>query len=140
MEHDNKKKSPYKGLFIQIFFYIVVPTLSFILFHWAINEYQTEFTKEHNLLSAVILSLIIGFLFTASTFIAGVAKQPFKVTKNRMAEFVANSKLSVGFAIKNYFYDIKENGIVFLIYFSIFAGEGFFLVKFMAEYYTLYIA
>ena len=140
MEHEHKENSPYKGFGVQIFFYLLVPTLSFLLFNWAITQFQGVQNKEQNFLSAMILALLIGFLFTSSTFIAGVAKQPFQVLKDRMAEFVQNAKLSLGFAFENYFYDMRKNGVVFLVYFSIFFLETFFLVKFAIDYYLLYWA
>ena len=48
MEHEHKENSPYKGFGVQIFFYLLVPTLSFLLFNWAITQFQGAQNKEQN--------------------------------------------------------------------------------------------
>ena len=124
MEHDNKQRSPYKGILVQVFFTVLIPLVLLVLFYFVINKYQGNYEQEQNSLTAIVLATGIGTLFNCSCIIAGIVTPSYLVFKNRVLEFFENTKLSFSFAVKSYFYDMKENGVVFLIYFLMYFLEA----------------
>lgn len=124
MEHDNKQRSPYKGILVQVFFTVLIPLVLLVLFYFVINKYQGNYEREQNTLTAIALATGIGTLFNCSCIIAGIVTPSYLVFKNRVLEFFENTKLSFSFAVKSYFYDMKENGVVFLIYFLMYFLEA----------------
>ena len=71
------------------------------------------------LYSSLAFGFGVGFLFQFSCVIAGLFKGTLKVVLKRLKEFFSNLSISVKFAYKYYFENIKEEGIVFWIFFTI---------------------
>ena len=67
---------------------------------------------------------------------AGLFKGTFSVVWERTKEFFSNLSISLKFAVKYYFENIKEYGIVFWIYFDILsitlAVTIYFVIKFIS--------
>ena len=118
MEHIGKEKSPYHGVFLSSLMLVSVPTLLFILFHYLISKYQ-HFEQDFNTYSAMVIGFGVGFIFQFSCVFAGLTKGTLSVVVRRVAEFFSNLTVSPKFAFKCYIADVKENGIVFWIYFII---------------------
>ena len=57
-----------------------------------------------------------GFLFMISFIIAGGLKNSFSIVLERWSDFIENLQISFGFAIKDYFTHIKDEGMVFWLY------------------------
>ena len=118
MEHVGKEKSPYHGVLLSSIILIIVPIAIYLLFNYYITKYQ-KFEEEFNAYSAVVLGFGVGFIFQFSCVIAGLTKGTLSVVLSRIGELFSNLSISPRFALKCYIADIKENGIVFWIYFII---------------------
>jgi hypothetical protein len=51
-----------------------------------------------------------------SFIIAGGLKNSFSIVQERWADFIENLKISFGFALKDFFTHIKNEGMVFWLY------------------------
>ena len=138
MEHDHKQQSPYNGFLVQCFFLVIVPAICFLIIYSVFESFKPNSHHQHNLLASQIFASLIGVLFTTSCAIAGAFKGAFKVVKDRVKEFFENVTLSFSFAVKNYFADMKQNGIVFLVYSLIFAGEIYLFLQGLYLYMDLF--
>ena len=118
MEHVGKEKSPYHGVLLSSLLLISVPVLLFLLFKYVIMKYQ-DFEKDFNTYSAMVIGFGVGFIFQFSCVFAGLTKGTLSVVVRRVANLFDDLSISVKYAFKCYLADIKENGIVFWIYFII---------------------
>jgi hypothetical protein len=118
MEHVGKEKSPYHGVLLSSLLLISVQVLLFLLFKYVIMKYQ-DFEKDFNTYSAMVIGFGVGFIFQFSCVFAGLTKGTLSVVVRRVANLFDDLSISVKYAFKCYFADIKENGIVFWIYFII---------------------
>lgn len=112
---DGIKKNPYKGIIITCVLLIAVPLGMYFLFKNIIFKNQLNFSDELNQASAVFLGFGVGFIFQLSCIWMGLVKGSFKVVVKRFFDFIANLSISFKFAIKLYWDDIVENGVVFWI-------------------------
>ncbi len=138
MEHEGKNESPYRGVVVQCALLIGIPLVCYFLFYLALNAYQSSNAAHINKITARMIALIIGILFYFSCVIAGAFKKAFEAVKMRISEFFSNTVLSFGFAVKNYFKDMKEGGVVFLIYAAIFVAEIVGLIITFSQYFAYY--
>ncbi|MBQ8624037.1 MAG: hypothetical protein IJ424_06685 [Oscillospiraceae bacterium] len=113
---EGKNKSPYHG-FWAILFAIVFMTLfiNVIVFTILLNLGGKD--TELNLASAKAIGFGLSVVFYVILFISGVFDYSMSIVGQRISEFFSNLQISFGFAVKNYFWDIKHNGVAFLIYF-----------------------
>ena len=118
MEHVGKEKSPYHGVLLSSLLLISVPLLLFLLFKYVIMKYQ-RFEEDFNTYSAMVIGFGVGFIFQFSCVYAGLTKGTLSVVIRRVANFFDDLSISIKYAFKCYIDDIKENGIVFWIYFII---------------------
>lgn len=116
MEQMGKEKSPYHGVLINCIFLSGVPTFFYLLVRSVIMKYQ-DFEYDFNNYSSMVIGFGAGFLFQISCVVAGLTKGTFSVVVRRVANLFEDLSVSFRFAIKFYISDIKENGIVFWIYF-----------------------
>lgn len=116
MEHFGKEKSPYHGVLLSSILLGLVPILLFLLFRGLIIKYQ-KFEEDFNTYSAMVIGFGVGFIFQFACIFAGLTKGTLAVVIRRVSEFFSNLSISAKFAFKCYFADVKENGIVFWIYF-----------------------
>ncbi len=138
MEHEGKNDSPYRGVVVQCALLIGIPLICYFLFYFALNAYQSSSAAHINKITARMIALIIGILFYLSCVIAGAFKKSFEAVKIRISEFFSNVVLSFGFAVKNYFKDMKEGGVAFLIYMTVFVGELVGLIVTFSQYFAYY--
>ncbi len=113
------KKSPYKGIIIVLFFLVIVPILFYFLFYYIIDKYQAFYGDKLNKFASLFLGFGVGFIFQLSCIIGGLFKGCFIVVIKRIIGFFDNVRYSFKMAVKLYFDDIRENGIVFWLMFPI---------------------
>ncbi len=118
MEYDSSNKSPYHGMWASCSVMIIFPVGLYFLFTYYINEFQ-DFPKAMNDATAQALGFGLGTLFHLSCAVCGAFRDSFRVVTKRLAEFFDNLTISVKFAFKGYWWNIKENGVAFWIYFVI---------------------
>ena len=123
MDHEHKNQSPYRGMWAICTVMIVAPIVVYIVFHFLFVECRAN-SPELNLASARFLASGFGVLFHLSCAVAGAFKEPFAVVRNRVADFFGNLTVSLRFALKYYWEDMKLEGVAFLIYFIIMATCG----------------
>lgn len=116
---ENKRKSPYHGVFIAIIFMIVVPVVCYVVFRALLFHNQTHIAKDINESSAKALGFGIGVLFHLSCIIAGVLEPSFKIVIRRVGEFFENLKFSFKLACNCYADDVRENGVAFWLMFGV---------------------
>ena len=141
MEHDGKNKIWYKGIIPTCFVLIIVPILLVLLFYFPMQRYLPENVKTigMNLVSSKFLGHLLGCAFHISCSISGAFTTARQVTKDRWAEFVENLPLSLGFALKGYFHDIKENGFAYFLYAVIVLTNIYICVSNLFIYITVYM-
>lgn len=140
MEHEAKNKSPYKGVGVVCILLVLVPLAVYFIIYGAINNFQAnKYLDAHNILTSKIFATLIGFLFHISCFVAGVFKDARAAVVERRKEFRENLFLSLGFAISSYFYDMRKNGIVYLIYSVIILANVILLLHSLYTYMNLYL-
>lgn len=116
MEYPEKNQTPYKGCVVTTVALTAIPVILCWAFASLIFRYQASVGSSKNMQSALLLGCGLGFLFHLSCFVAGVFKESLRAIKERLREFKDNCSLSLGFAIKCYFEDMKVGGVAFLIY------------------------
>ena len=140
MEHDSKRKSPYKGVAIVCFFLIALPIICYLVIYGAFNNFRANNPSDsENRLTAFVFATGIGIFFHLSVAISGTFKEAKTAVKERMAEFRENLYLSLWFAIQSYLYDMKKNGIVYLIYMVIVLTNAVLCVLGIREYITNFL-
>lgn len=117
--NEEKNVSPYRGVILSTIILIVVPILFYILFDFVLKECQTKFSEEMNHYTAIFFGFLCGFLFQMTCVITGLLTKSFLVVINRVKSFFEDLRISFKMAIKFYWHDIKENGIVFWIHFIV---------------------
>ncbi len=117
MNYENR--SPYNGILISILFMCLPSILCTWLFFEAIDIFQPQFGHDLNWASAKVLGCGIGVLFHLGCLLKGDFTKEFSVVINRLKEFFSYLFISPSLAFRFYFDDIKENGVVFWIYFVI---------------------
>ena len=115
MENENKKKSPYSGLWVSLLLLIGVPVSLFILFYVIIIS-NNLLGKELGLYTSLTFGFGIGLLFQFGCVVAGIFKEPVNAIIKRVKEFFEDLIISFGYAVKSYFENIKKDGFLFWIY------------------------
>ena len=135
MEYQGKEKSPYYGVWQSSLLLIMAPTLLTLILWVVINAFK-PIGKDENIYTAFMFGFGVGFIFQFTCAIAGLFKGTFKIVWDRTKEFFSNLSISVKFAFKYYFENLKEYGIVFWIYFDILAltlaVTVYFVIKFIS--------
>lgn len=111
--NESEYQSPYKGILIGLSFVIGAPIATYFfiytLLEW--NDYHKQVE-----LTARVIGSGIGVCLHLGMIIQGMLSDSWRVVKNRVCEFFANLTIGIGFAIGQYFRDLKQNGIVFILY------------------------
>ena len=118
MEYEGKNKSPYYGVWQSALLMIAAPVAMYFFFKIPFVTYS-KMSKEEIHYCSLAFGCGVAFLFQFSCVIAGLFKGTLKVVINRLKEFFGNLSISVKFAYKYYFENIKEEGVVFWIFFVI---------------------
>ena len=116
MDYPEKNQSPYKGCIVTTIVLTIIPLILCLAFGGLLFRYQASTGSKNNIQSAIFLGCGLGLLFHLSCFVSGAFKDSLRAVKERMREFKDNCSLSLGFAIKCYFEDMKVGGVAFLIY------------------------
>ena len=135
MEHQGKKQSPYHGVIQTCLLLISVPLILFLIIYLIFDKYQ-NLPQTTNLYGAMGIGFGVGVLFHISCVIAGLFKGLFAIVVRRFAEFFDNLSISFKFAIKLYYEDLKENGMVFWIYFIIISSYIALSIYGFVSYFT----
>ena len=118
MEYEGKNKSPYYGIWQSAVLLTLAPFIMFVFFKVIFHLY-TKMTPDQILYSSLAFGAGIASIFQLSCVVAGLFKGTLKVVLLRLKEFFGNLSISVKFAFKYYFENIKQEGIVFWIFFDI---------------------
>jgi hypothetical protein len=123
MDENEREKSPYHGVWMLSLIMIGVPLILYLVF---VPVFRTQGLVYPELvtLSARVLSGAVGVMVHFVFLITGVFRESMAVVRARLDEFFDDLKLDVGFAFKDYWYNIKVGGVAFLIYFVIMAGTA----------------
>lgn len=113
--NDGVKKNPYKGIIIICILLIAVPIGLYFLFKEVIFSNQGQYSSYLNNASAICLGFGVGFIFQMSCVIGGLFRGSFSVVVKRVFNFFADLTISFKYAIRMYWDDIVENGVVFWI-------------------------
>ena len=115
---DNKQYSPYHGCLVVIFFLIAVP-----LALWGILDGAMAYFRPYdawiNGPGARFIGFGLGSIFHMSCIICGILRQPFRAVCYRVKEFFENLPVSLGYAFECYWDDMKQDGVLFIIYTAI---------------------
>ena len=110
MDHEHKELSPYRGMWAICAVMIGCPILVYHVFLFLFEEFKAQ-SPELNLASARMLGAGFGVLLHLSCAVAGAFKAPFAVVCNRVADFFGNLSVSLPFALKYYFADMRTEGV-----------------------------
>lgn len=95
---------------------VLIGTALFSLFIFYIFDKLSSGPKHANIYYGFGFGSAAGFLFMVSFIIAGGLKNSFSIVQERWADFIENLKISFGFALKDFFTHIKNEGMVFWLY------------------------
>ena len=123
MEHEGKKKNPYKGIYIGFIFVILVPIVFYFLFYAVLNR------VGNTPIMAVYMSLtfagLIGVLFDAICIISGLITDLFvnffRRIKNTLTYFRPFEKGSYSFYFRQF---IEGGGPLLWIFLLLFAATA----------------
>ena len=136
MEENGRKVSPYKGVLLISFLLIIVPIIFYLITRLVIFKFQSSLSNDIKEFSSLALGLGLGFVFHLACIISGLFKGTLKVIFKRIKEFFETLNISFKLAIKSYVDNIKEDGLVFWIYFVI-VGTNFGLALYGLIEFTL---
>lgn len=116
-----KKYSPYRGMWAVVLVMIAVPLVLTVIIESTLAIVQPHYTVV-NRPSARFVGCGLGFLFHVVLFFSGVYRESLEAVKYRISEFFENAHCSLGFALSCYLSDMKQDGVVFDVYFGITLG------------------
>ena len=139
MEENGRQVSPYKGVLISSILLICVPLVFYGVFYIVLLEIPNSWQEEVNKASALALGFGLGSIFHLGCIIGGMFKEPVYAIKRRVKDFFIHIQLSFKLAITSYFADMKKDGVVFWIYFTIvLANLGMFILG-LYKFFEIYI-
>ena len=112
---DNKKYSPYHGCLVVLFFLIAVPLGLWAVIDGAMAYYRPE-QAWINGPGARLIGFGLGSIFHLSCVVCGILRAPFRAVCYRVKEFFENLSVSVGYAFECYWDDMKQDGVLFILY------------------------
>ena len=140
MDYETKKKSPYKGVLLVCVIMIILPIIIYFIIYGAFNNFNKGKISDYEMrITSFIFATGIGLLFHLSFAVSGAFKESRMVVKERVAEFKENLLLSLWFAIQSYLYDMRKNGIVYLIYVAIIFINALLCVLGLREYFIKFL-
>lgn len=116
MMQNGRREAPYRGLWALCLLLVAVPLGCYGIMYLAIGAYQTHLPSAMNRAGAQLLGFGIGSVFHLSCMVAGMFRKATAAVRKRVGEFFANLTVSVGFACRCYWDDIKEDGAEMVIY------------------------
>lgn len=111
----NKKYSPYHGVWAIVLCMIAVPAAFTLIIDSTLKLLQPQYIVV-NTPSARFVGCGLGFLFHLILILSSVLREPFEALKFRIREFRENMACSFSFALRCYWDDMKQDGVVFDIY------------------------
>jgi hypothetical protein len=136
MDGYEKEKSPYHGLWVNCLLIVGVPTILYFIFLGMFREYQRGADELH-VMSARVLAGGVGVLFHLSLWIAGVFRESIRAVTRRVSEFFEDLSISIGFAARDYWYNIKTDGAVLVIYLALIGGTTACFVDALLKYLAM---
>lgn len=138
MYEDEIKRSPYRGILFTLIILIGVPVGLYFFLKVILTANVSSAQYEINKYTAQALGFGCGFLFHISCIICGLFKPSFRAVSKRVVNFFSNLTVSFKFAITMYFDDLKEDGAVFWIYFTIIVATVILSVSGFKSFFDLY--
>lgn len=117
MKYDGRRKPIYYGVAGSLFLFTLFPTFVTLIF-WSAFSRWSRLSDEKVLFVSLAFGCLVAFLFELCCVLDGLLQGSLKVVFARMIEFFSNLSISFKFAVKSYFNNIKEEGMVFWIYFD----------------------
>ena len=136
MEYEGKNKSPYYGVWQSALFLTIAPILMYFFFKIIFIKYSRMSANQIHY-SSLAFGCGVAFLFQFSCVIAGLFKGTLKVVLRRLKEFFSNLTISIKFAYKYYFENIRQEGVVFWIFFVIIGATLFATVFGIFKYISV---
>lgn len=118
MTGNDKYQSPYRGFWVIMLLLILIPLGLYALMRVLFAEYSPFGTRLDEA-SARALGCGLGFLVHLSFLISGVLSASWQAVKYRVSEFFENLVVGVGYAFKTYLEDMRDDGVTFILAFSV---------------------
>ena len=139
MDYPGKKKSPYKGALLVSFLFLAVPCAATAFFYIVFRNHQS-FSRELTFAGARSCGFAVGLAFHLMCVFTGVLKEGAAALKARLVEFKENLAVSLPFALKNYLFDIKNDGMTFTLYSLLILLCSGVLAQSIFQFVRLYLA
>lgn len=118
---DYKGYSPYHGVWVVALLLCAVPAVFALVIWLALSTYQPQY-ETMNGPTALCIGFGLGSVFHLSCIVVGMLRKPFRAVAFRVSEFFQNLACSPGFAFREYWEDVKQDGVAFDIYLLIILG------------------
>ena len=125
---EHKNKVWYKGVFVISILMLALPGIFTLIFYKTMSISRINQTLEVSKYTSIFLGCVCGLLFDGTCILTGLFRGTFKVVILRIREFFLDLQVSFKFAVKNYFYDIKENGVMFWILLALIGSTVYFAI------------
>ena len=118
MHNEYKRQSPYRGFWIPLLLFIVPPLVCFGIVDSVLDTFS-KCPDDLDAATAKALGCWLGFLVHMICLLSGLLTPGWEALKYRVVDFFENLIVGVGYAIKSYWENIVQDGMTFLICFSI---------------------
>ena len=118
MHNEYKRQSPYRGFWVLILILILVPFGLYSIVNAVLEEYS-PYSAALDAATARALGCGFGFLFHMICILSGVLTDGWLAVKYRIGEFIENLIVGVGYAFTTYLEDMRDDGVTFILYFSV---------------------
>ena len=131
------KKSPYQGLWAFILFMLLPSVVMTAICYFVIMKWQPQFGRDLNYASAKVVGFGLGICFHFSCILVGAFKEDFEAVKTRLKEFSTNLSVSLKFALKWYWDDVKTLGLALYIDLALLGINIYVFADALQDYFAL---
>ena len=118
MHNEYKRQSPYRGFWITLLLLIIPPLVCWGIVNSVLDTFS-RWPKDLDTATAKALGCWLGFLVHMICLLSGLLTPGWEALKYRVVDFFENLIIGVGYAITSYWENIVQDGVTFLIGFSI---------------------
>lgn len=115
---EDKEYSPYRGLLVSCFMMCIFPILLMALFSFILRKELLPSSTD-SIYTPIFFGSLCGNGYHIILILVGTFNKPFMIEANRIKNFFSDWDLSFKLAVRELVEDIKENKMIFWIYFSI---------------------
>ncbi len=127
MDNEHKYQSPYRGFFISIVLLIVPGLLCYLVIDAAIMRFS-PWPYALDKASSQALGCLFTFFYHMIALLCGLFTPGWEAVKFRVVDFFENLIIGVGYAFRSYWESMCEDGVTFLIHFSIILANILLLI------------